>query len=433
MAGVEFGKYGASALGEMGVHYDTQLRMDDTINHSNKDIDRTRTHLNYSIGVASWNELVEKCEKAATDADALNPPKRVRKDRKYYFSLEVYCPPELVDTPQEDEFFQKVYEMYKEYLPIQGGFVHKDERHEYYDSKKDEMVMSRDHMDLFGACITSDGRLNCHDLINKEMCQKVNDDIQAMCLKEFQVSYQTGEGRTGSYKSVEELKQESQVRLEEKLAKEEVTIKKNTIKEMDDIIKMNENIISSQDAQIEEQATTISQNNDVLETQKKALEDVCSDLDEQQSLLNEITIKIANENEIYINAKKMHQQDVKNMEITYEEFYSSMNAFLKIAVPALTVVLERAERLLKSVSGAIKEKLQQRLEKPQSNATNAVEKGRKALDLITNKNIVFGSKSNLDLVKKVTKELDDASKSIQNETLNMHNIMDEEEEEDLLL
>jgi hypothetical protein len=220
MAGVEFAKYGGSALGELSVHFDNEIRADEKTVHSNVTINKELTYKNYYIGADSYQEIVEKIDNIIEEADAKNPPKRVRKDRKVWFSLEVPCPPELEGTDQEDIFYKKVFEMYKEYLPgLVGGVVNKDEKHEYLDSKKG-WVISRNHAHFLGASLTKDGRINTHDLITKEMCQKVNDDIQELCLKEWGISYQTGEGRQGAKKTVEQLKSESAVRLQEKLAKE---------------------------------------------------------------------------------------------------------------------------------------------------------------------------------------------------------------------
>ena len=221
MAGVEFRKYGSSSLGEMRCHFDNDVRADENTIHSNKTINKEETYKNYYIGASDYQEIVDKIDTIIEEADANNPPKRLRKDRKVSFSLEVPCPPELEGTDQEDIFYQKAFEMYKDYIPgLVGGVVNKDEKYRYLDSRKGEWVTTRNHIHLLGACLTEDGRINAHDLLTKEMCQKVNDDIQALCLSEWGISYQTGEGRQGTKKTVEQLKSESAVRLQEKLAKE---------------------------------------------------------------------------------------------------------------------------------------------------------------------------------------------------------------------
>ena len=49
MAGVEFAKFGGSAFGEMGIHFDNELRADERATHSNKTINRELTCNNYYI------------------------------------------------------------------------------------------------------------------------------------------------------------------------------------------------------------------------------------------------------------------------------------------------------------------------------------------------------------------------------------------------
>lgn len=285
MAGVEFAKFGGSAFGEMGIHFDNELRADERATHSNKTINRELTCNNYYIGATTYREIVERTTNLISETDAINPPKRVRKDRKVSFSLEVPCPPEIEGTDQEDVFYKKAFEMYKEYLPgITGAVVHKDEKHEYYDSKKDEYCVSRNHMHILGACLTKDGRINCRDLINTEMCQKVQDDIQTLCLQEWGISYQTGEGRSGSKKTVEQLKAESEVSLQGKLAREKIetvrekseeeqklnaSIEQKTeeLSEKTTAIQANEKVIVDQIEQINEQKEEISENEKTIEMQ----------------------------------------------------------------------------------------------------------------------------------------------------------------------
>lgn len=225
MAGVEFKKLGGGALAEMAGHFDNEIRSDKRVNHSNKTINIEMTHLNYYLGGNSYQDICEKLEKIVTDTDEKNPPLRIRQDRKVYFSLEIPCPPDLEGTDQEDIFYEKTFEMYKKMIPgLVGGVIHKDEKHEYYDFKKKELCTSRNHAHYFGACLTKDERINAHNCINKILCQEVNNSIQKLCLEEWGFSFQTGEQRCGEKKTVEELKQESQIALQAKLAKENIEI-----------------------------------------------------------------------------------------------------------------------------------------------------------------------------------------------------------------
>lgn len=255
MAGVEGAKLGSSALDEMGCHYDTVTRASEKVAHSNESINKALTHQNYFLGCSGWEEARNKIKATIEEADALNPPKRVRADRKTWVDFVVWCPPELEGTIDEDRFFQEAYTTLEKECP--GGLygtVHKDERHEYYDPDKKELVRSRIHGHYLAPALTKpakeNGRINCKEFLSPEKCQRVNDAIQEMCLREFGVSYQTGEGRKGKKRSVEDIKGRSQVMLEEKLAKEGLTVvaeKRQELTEVEEKLEENKALISSQE------------------------------------------------------------------------------------------------------------------------------------------------------------------------------------------
>lgn len=303
MAGVEFKKYAMSQAGELEVHYDSEIRANERVHHSNRNINPALTHLNYYIGASNYQDIVQRMERAVERADAEHPPQRVKKDRKHWYILNVPCPPELEGTKEEDIFYKKVYEMYREYLPIAGAAIHKDEGHEYYDYRKDKDVVSRNHMDIMGACITPDGRCNCKALISPQMCKKVNDDVQKMCLEEWGISYQTGEGRKGKYKSVEQLKQESQVALETKLAKEGLEVvqelrqeKKDLqkdVSELKEIEAATTSHISMQDKQIERNQKTIDLQNAEIAAKKEEAGKIEKALERLQSAIKHLLEQLA--------------------------------------------------------------------------------------------------------------------------------------------
>lgn len=266
MAGAEFAKFKQHQMAEMQVHFDQEIR--GRVNHSNESIDPNLTQDNYYLGANSYEDMLRSMDNKITYADKYHPNQRQSNRRKECFTLEVPCPPELEDTPEEDKFYQLVYDMYSAYLPgIVGGCVHKDEKHDYYDSAKGDMVTSRNHMHIIGACITQDGRCHTSDTINKQMCQRVNDDIQALCLNTWGISYQTGEGRKGKKKTVEELKQQSQIALQQKLAKEGlivVTEMRVEKKELENTIEDLSMLEQAYTANIQQQENTISANQDTL-------------------------------------------------------------------------------------------------------------------------------------------------------------------------
>lgn len=413
MAGVEFAKYNLTQGHELGVHLDNDIRSNKGINHSNITINKDLTHLNYYLGVNTYTELMSKIEEKVIYADQHHPNKRKSKKRKEMFSLEVPCPPELEGTPQEDDFYKKVYDMYKKMLPgIVGACIHKDEKHEYYDSKKQEMMLSRNHMHILGACITKDGRCHTSDTITPEVCQKVQDDIQNLCLEEYGISYQTGEGRTGEKKTVEELKAESQVKLQEKLAKENLTvveelreekeILKAEVEESDAIVKMNENIIFQQDEQISH----------------------------NQEILNEILDNISKSKEELVEVKK----EVSDTNAILTKFNKLINDFYHITVPVLNACITKAEMALNGIKEVLKPKLEAKLQTPRENAQKGLKQANSIISKM-NEEIVFGrgNHASYNKMKKATEDFEKANTTIRTSALEMANIInnfDFEEEED---
>lgn len=395
MAGVEFEKYLNGAFGEMSCHFDNTLRADERVHHSNQTINSELTPLNYYVGASSYQEICRNTENIISEADEKKPPKRVRADRKVSFSLEIPCPPELEGTDQEDIFYQKVYEMYKSYLPgTTGAVVHKDEKHEYYDSKKEEMCVSLNHMHLMGACLTEDGRINCHDLIDTKMCQKVNDDIQKLCLQEWGISYQTGEGRRGAKRTVEQCKAESEVALQAKLAKENLTVvsemrqeKKTLANEIEDleIIKgINERQIYDLDKQVEEKNILVKKLTEKVENKSAELANLENEASRKTRLVDKLNDALANLftrfNKAYIQMQKIFDHWSKND--------------LKI----YTEIVEKTDP--------------------------SIEKGKKAIDVMMmhNQNIIFGKSR---VTPQMENEVDIAKEDLKNATETLENLEDE--------
>lgn len=274
MAGAEFCKYKKGAIGDAGfdAHFDNELRADPRIEHANVHIDIAKTHLNYCIGTSGWAETRRRIDARMERADEEHPPQRIRANRVGFYSLNVKCPPELEDTEKEAEFFKKAYETACEVMSsVEGAFVHKDEKHEYTNTDTGEKVISRYEMHIFGAAITDDGRLNGKDAICPEKCKEINDKMQAMCLREFGISYQTGEGRKGKKKRtveqveamgvVQEITDKVQyandvldtVQIATEEGRATLASLEQQISAKDDIISARDAVIKSQDAEIKAQ------------------------------------------------------------------------------------------------------------------------------------------------------------------------------------
>lgn len=163
------------------------------------------------------------------------------------------------------------------------------------------------------------------------------------------------------------------------------------------------------------------------EERKKALKaenaDICSDIDDNRSLLAEIVEAVAKEDQELLKKRQLNQQETKNMQITYEEFNSAIRTFYKVALPAIQVVAERVANLLKTAIDAYKaKKLEERVAEPKKRALNAVEKGNKAISAM-NKEFVFGKGGNpLGAMQMATAEIKQASATIQSSAKQMNSI-----------
>ena len=173
------------------------------------------------------------------------PPERKRADRKTACFLEIPCPNELRLQGKSDDFFKKSFEIMQNFFGeknVHGGFVHKDELHEYRD-KDGSIKMSMEHMHLLvsayaewqqkdkktGEMVERKG-INGKNFETRPRLNKLNDMMQEMCQSEFGVSFNTGE--KPQKKSVERLKTESALREKADALRDEVSALTEQVKDL---------------------------------------------------------------------------------------------------------------------------------------------------------------------------------------------------------
>lgn len=183
-------------------------------NHSNQDINISLSKQNYSIGCSDYSIALERMKTRTKEVDEVQPPKRIRKDRMTCCFIELPCPDELTQQGRSDEFFHKAYKVIQNFFGdsnVHGGFVHKDERHEYTD-KDGKQRMSLEHMHTLVSAYTREKGINGKAFETKARLRAFNKALDEMCAREFGVHLNTGE--RADRKSVETLKQESEARQE---------------------------------------------------------------------------------------------------------------------------------------------------------------------------------------------------------------------------
>lgn len=186
--------HGAGEAKAIMRHCDAEQRKEH--NHSNADIDTSKTDMNYSMEGLSYEEKCRKYDKRVAECEA-NMAK-LRKDRVTMVSVNVKTP-EKLPPEKEDEWFRKVYDLISEQYGKENmidGDVHKDEQHEYYDPDKKEMVMSRNELHAYFVPEV-DGVLNAKQAMSRANINKINNAVQRMTMQDYGVEFMDGSKKKG--------------------------------------------------------------------------------------------------------------------------------------------------------------------------------------------------------------------------------------------
>lgn len=209
MASANFLKVSRKNILGMTVHFDEVSRTHHA--HSNLEIDKTKSYLNYNIG-GTWEEIVEKCLSFIDTTDEEYPPQRNRIDRKIADFLYVPCPLDIERQGRCDDFFQDVYQWTMEFFSgrVAGAQIHKDEKHQYLVG--DEVRESMYHMHILIPCyaVWKDEKgndrigINSKNFNSKKMYTAYQQMLNKNVRLEYGVDFNTGD--IPNRKSVEELK-----------------------------------------------------------------------------------------------------------------------------------------------------------------------------------------------------------------------------------
>lgn len=257
MASNDWLKMTTQKAGAMRVHFGKEERLN--YNHSNEDIDKNRSHLNWCIGCSDYDDAYKAFRERVAKVDKENPPLRVKKDRITAVAVEVPCPHEIFNQGTEavHKFFDDVFKIYQDFFGkenVHGGFVHVDEMHEYTD-KDGVTKMSMAHMHTLESAYVEwkekdkktgemkDRKgINGKNFVTKSRMTQLNNLVEEYCQKEWNVHFLTGE--TPQKKSVEQLKKEEEInRLTKQINEltetltQQLTSSKNVIQNLFDKVK----------------------------------------------------------------------------------------------------------------------------------------------------------------------------------------------------
>lgn len=231
MASINWQKQTRQKAGAMKRHLGRRER--EEVNHSNPDIDKSKSHLNYYIGCNDYDEAYQRMCDRVKAVDKKYPPKRIKKDRIVCASLEIPCPLVITEQGRSREFFEAAYREIEKFFGAEnvgGACVHLDEVHNYIDAKDGQEKTSLEHETILVAAyaewkekdkatgneIERKG-INGKHFETKARLKALNKAMCEMVRETFGVEYNTGEG--ARKKTAEILKAETELATA-KIAKE---------------------------------------------------------------------------------------------------------------------------------------------------------------------------------------------------------------------
>lgn len=290
MASLDFAKYTSKSMGGLSVHFDQEKR--ERLNHSNEQINKELTQNNYMIGTSSYAESIARCRERTEQVDKEIPPKRVKQDRVVMDMCYIPCPNEIENR---DDFFQKSYDFLVERFGsenVHGAFIHKDEVHEYRDSRVKDVDghqtvrTSMEHMHVMISPYTEEKGINSKAFNTREMFQSIQQDFNKYIYQEFGVEYNTREQALGL--KVEELKEATELLEQKEMERAALDVK----------------LINVQ-AKVEEQQEMINNLELTIHKQEKEL----------QALKQEVQDKVGEVKKINESHIEMPYKDIRNLPV----------------------------------------------------------------------------------------------------------------------
>ena len=233
MASADWMKLTSPHAAGMKKHLGAEERL--SVNHSNRDIDKSKSHLNIVIGCEDYADALAAMRARVKEIDKRYPPLKKKKadERVIAEMIEVKCPQEIVEKGYEAvcEYFRGVYKIQQDFFGaenVHGGFAHFDEIHTYTDkdgTKRDSLPHM--HTLVSAYCEWEEpvkvkgkktGEFRHRQGINgkhfevKPRYNQLNGKIDEYCMKYHGITYTKGKGKEpGHGKTVETLKAEEKL------------------------------------------------------------------------------------------------------------------------------------------------------------------------------------------------------------------------------
>lgn len=226
MASADWMKMTKQKAGAMKRHLDKYAR--EFKNHSNKDIDQSKSHLNTYIGCNDYDEAYQAMLQRVAEVDEIQPPQKDMKDRRIISCMiEVPCPLAIQEQGRDQEFFEAMFEEMQKYFGaenVHGMFVHRDEQHEYTDKDGIKQI-SLFHGHTLLSAYTKEKGINGKAFETKKRLREFNKAIDDRCKEQFGMPYNSG--GVSHKQKVEALKKEKS--LHQKIAEKKAEISDNNV------------------------------------------------------------------------------------------------------------------------------------------------------------------------------------------------------------
>ena len=222
MASVDWQKATTQQAGAMKKHNGREERVNG--NHSNSDIDKSRSYLNVYIGADDYAPMLAKVKARIKEVDKEHPPKRdMGSKRITCIMLETPVPQEITEQGKAAEFLRSAHKVIEDFFGAEnvgGTCGHFDEQHWYTDRDgKERLSLIHGHTIVAAYAEWTDRKtgeqrigINGKNCETKSRLKALNKAMDEMCHREYGISYNTAE--TPQRKSVERLKEETELRRE---------------------------------------------------------------------------------------------------------------------------------------------------------------------------------------------------------------------------
>lgn len=277
MASVQFYKCkGASVAKSIMRHADADERLKH--NHSNKDIDKSKTALNTSLYDLSYAEMCDRYDEAMRRYQS-NSKRAIRKDAVTLLDAIVTVPRDLDDALTDSWISDVVDIINKHYKAdvVLDAKIHRDEIHDYVDPDSHKTVQSRVHAHIF-VLPEVEQRLCCKQFTSRQNIMSLNRRIDKMTRNLYSCQFMTGQkAHDRDFQTVEQLKR----------ASDNAELERQSLQISSKLQDTHDKLSAAQKAlkNANKQLTTVSQQ---LQQQKAELHDISISVNKQKRKLNKL-------------------------------------------------------------------------------------------------------------------------------------------------